>query len=540
MRGITVRLTGTVNGNPVNQTSVSGFFGAYGFFNLTPGGNYTITPEAPGQTFTPLNYTIENAIADEYDLDFQASATNQPPVVNIVAPENGTVHDMPGSIQVVASATDDGQVTGLRVTAVGASRTFTIAESNNGSVNVPWEPTEPGNYRIWAVATDNGGLNATTFVDIIVNPPAPVSISGRIVNRDSQGIEGITVDVFNYPAEETLVATATTDANGNYTIEGIPTFANYVVRPSNLDHVITPERRILLNLASDQVNQDFTGTLQVQPADFDGDGMSDLAVWRPSDGVWHVSRSGDGGYNSLQFGGGVFGDVVVPGNYDGDKQIDYAVYRGGQWYIKRSLDSSVQVSFFGVPSDQPLAGDFDGDGRTDLAVWRASNGNWHILRSSDGGYSAFQFGLDGDKPVAGDYDGDGKADAAIWRPSTGVWYILRSSDGQATILQFGLNGDVPLAGDFDGDKRADVAVYRPSTGVWYYLRSTDAGFHVQNWGISTDLPVPGDYDRDGKTDIAVFRPSEGNWYILFSGSGNYLITHFGQQDDVPIPSAFIR
>src|SRR5690606_23559433 len=148
-------------------------------------------------------------------------------------------------------------------------------------------------------------------------------------------------------------------------------------------------------------------------ADFDGDGMSDLAVWRPSDGVWHVSRSGDGGYNSLQFGGGVFGDVVVPGNYDGDRHTDYAVYRGGQWYIRRSADNTVQVVNFGVATDLPVAGDFDGDGRTDIAVWRASNGVWHILRSSDGSYTSFQFGLNGDKPLVADYDGDGKADAAI-------------------------------------------------------------------------------------------------------------------------------
>ncbi|HSI88050.1 MAG TPA: Ig-like domain-containing protein [Pyrinomonadaceae bacterium] len=540
MQGITVRLTGTVNGNPVNQTSVTGFFGAYGFFNLTPGGDYTITPEAPGQTFTPLSYTINNAVADEYDLDFQASLSNQPPVVNIVSPTNGTVFDMPGAIQVVANATDDGQVTGLRVTAVGASRSFNIAESNNGNVDILWEPTLPGNYRIWAVATDNGGLNATTFVDIVVNPPAPVSISGRIVNRDSQGIGDVTVEVFDYPAEETLFATGTTDANGNYTIEGISTFANYVIRPNKLDHVITPERRILFNLASDQLNQDFTGTLQVQPADFDGDGMSDLAVWRPSDGVWHVSRSGDGVYSSTKFGGGEFGDVVVPGNYDGDKHTDYAVYRGGHWYIRRSVDGTVEVTPFGLPSDLPVAADFDGDGRTDIAVWRPSDGTWHFLRSSDGGYSSFQFGLNGDKPLAADYDGDGKADVAIWRPSSGVWYVLRSTDGQVDIMHFGLNGDIPVTGDFDGDKRADIAVYRPSSGTWYNMRSSDGGYDVRNWGVSTDIPVPGDYDRDGKTDIAIFRPSEGNWYVLLSGSGNFRITRFGQAGDVPIPSAFFR
>jgi hypothetical protein len=34
-------------------------------------------------------------------------------------------------------------------------------------------------------------------------------------------------------------------------------------------------------------------------ADFDGDGKSDISVFRPSDGFWYIQKS-SGGYSSIQ------------------------------------------------------------------------------------------------------------------------------------------------------------------------------------------------------------------------------------------------
>jgi hypothetical protein len=540
MQGITVRLTGTVNGNPVNQTSISNSFGSYGFFNLTPGGDYIVTPEAANLTFTPPSFTVLNATADNYDIDFIASGVNEPPTVQINSPENGTVVTMPGVVQVNVAAADDSQVVRLTVSAVGPTFSQTIAQSNNGTVNVPWSPNVPGPHRIWATATDNSGLRTTVFVDIAVNPPAPVSISGRIVDRDSVGIEGVSLDLRNYPANDTVVASVTTDANGNFTIQNVTTFQNYILRASKENYTFSPQQRIYFNLEASQTNADYTGTIQLQPSDFDGDGESDLAVWRPSTGVWHVTRSIDQEYTANQFGGAQFGDIVVPGNYDGDKYTDQGVFRNGVWYIQNSSNGTVKIVQFGLAGDKPVQGDYDGDGKTDIAVWRESTNVWYVLRSSDGGYSAYQFGSTGDHALTGDYDGDGRFDYAIWRPSTGTWYILQSSNGEAFIAQFGLEGDTPLVGDFDGDKRADISVFRPSTGAWYYLYSSNGSFGYRVWGLADDKPVPGDYDRDGKTDVAVFRESDGNWYLLFSGTGSYAVRRFGSAGDIPVPAAYIR
>lgn len=540
MIGIVVRLAGIANGNPVNQSWTTNVNGSY-IFNVPYGGDYTITPEGSNMTFMPPSATFVNVTASIYDILFVASAANQAPTVQINSPANGAVYTMPAAIPINVTAADaDGSVTHLSVMAQSSTMSTTIGQSNNGTLAFSWQPNLPGSYTLWADARDNGGLRTLISIQITVNQPAPVTLSGRIVDRNSQGIGEVTVEVRDQSTETTIIGSASTDTAGNFTIGNIPTFAHYVLKARKDGYTFSPQRRVYFNLAANQTNADFTGTQQVQLSDFDGDGGSDLAVWRPSTGVWHVSRSMDNGYTSSQFGGAAFGDVVVPGNYDGDKKIDYAVFRSGVWYIMNSSNGTVRIVSFGLAGDEPVSGDFDGDGKSDVAVFRPSDGNWYVLRSSDGAFDARHFGLSGDVPVAGDFDADGKTDLAVWRPSGGIWYVLQSTDGNMAAVQFGQNGDMPLVGDFDSDKKTDYTVYRPSNGVWYVMQSSDYSYRFTSWGNATDKPVPGDYDHDGKTDHAVFRASEGNWYILKSSNGSYNVSHFGANGDVPIPAAYIR
>lgn len=136
------------------------------------------------------------------------------------------------------------------------------------------------------------------------------------------------------------------------------------------------------------------------------------------------------------------------GDFDGDGFSDYAIFRPStaEWFILRSLDSTVQIATFGATGDVPMDGDFDGDGRSDFAIYRPVPGEWWINRSTTGATIAFQFGLSSDRPVPGDYDKDGKTDVGIFRPSTGEWLILRSSSGGTTFFgfPFGANGDIPI------------------------------------------------------------------------------------------------
>jgi hypothetical protein len=265
---------------------------------------------------------------------------------------------------------------------------------------------------------------------------------------------------------------------------------------------------------------------------FDSDNLADISVFRPENGVWYLLNS-QTGFSAVQFG--ISTDKIVPADYDGDGKTDIAVYRGGTWFLQRSSAGFASIPF-GLADDIPQPADFDGDCKADLAVFRPSNGTWYVLNLTNNQTTAVQFGISTDKPVISDYDGDGKADYAVYRPATGTWYMMQSTAGFAAV-QFGISTDKPVVGDYDGDGRADQAVYRPETGVWYFLRSRD-GFSAVQFGIPTDLPVPADYDGDGKTDIAVYRPESSTWYQLKSAQG-FGAVQFGTPTDKPIPNAFV-
>ncbi|MDQ1357811.1 MAG: hypothetical protein QOG44_2184 [Acidimicrobiaceae bacterium] len=221
-----------------------------------------------------------------------------------------------------------------------------------------------------------------------------------------------------------------------------------------------------------------------RPSDFDGDGKSDVAVFRPSTGTWYVSLSGGG-------------SPVVP---------------------------------WGASGDVPVAGDYNGDGKSDVAVFRPSTGTWYISLSG-GGSTASSWGSAGDIPVPADFNGDGKSDVAVFRPSTGTWYLQLSGAGTSASI-WGASGDIPVAADYDGDGKADLAVFRPSTGTWY-IQLSGGGTTATRWGVSGDVPVVGDYNGDGKADLAVFRPSTGTWYVSLSGGGS-LVMNWGASGDKPI------
>ena len=378
-----------------------------------------------------------------------------------------------------------------------------------------------------AVGKVPAGANAV----LVINSTDP-GVGSAIPSFGSFGVRNVTTLGSGTNGYGTAILSIPNDAQ----LIGTKLYARWYVTDKNAANGFSVSRLISFTIFG---NRSKVPTTVDAPYDFDGDGKTDVSVFRPSVGEWWYLRSSDQVARGFQFGSGT--DAVAAADYTGDGKADVAFFRptSGEWFILRSEDSSFYAFPFGAAGDVAMLGDYDGDGKADPAVFRPSTGNWFILRSSDQGVTVTHFGQDGDRPATGDFDGDGKTDAGIFRPSVGEWWYLRSSDQVARGFQFGSSTDKTVVGDYTGDGKADVAFFRPASGEWFILRSEDSSFYAFPFGNSTDIPAPGDYDGDGKTDPAVFRPSTGNWFVLGSTAG-VTATHFGQSGDSPIPAAAVR
>ena len=298
--------------------------------------------------------------------------------------------------------------------------------------------------------------------------------------------------------------------------------------------------RLTFNSAGDNISDYFTtpnptAGLGDAAFDYNGDGRTDISVYRPSGGTWWISNSAVRAWGSST-------DRIAPADYDGDGSTDIAVFRPaeGNWWVLNSETGTVSVTQWGQSSDVIVPADYTGDGRADRAIYRANDGNWWVLDSTTGIATVTQLGNATDKPVPAKYDADAKADIAVYRPGDGTWWMLKSQTGTLSVGQLGLPTDLPVPADYTGDSKADIAIWRPSDGTWWYIDSFTGTARGVAWGLPTDIPVPGDYDGNGITEYAVFRPSGGTWWIRTEVGAEPPPLAWGTGTDIPTPSAYIR
>lgn len=331
----------------------------------------------------------------------------------------------------------------------------------------------------------------------------------------------------------------------------------------------------------------------LDPFDGDGNGVNDLAVFRPptasEPGHWYWRNERDpvlGEFSLEKLG--VKGDWLVPNDYDGPdpedvprndgslrSKSDIAIYRPptaetgnpGEWWIaysngyisKSAAYSSFKVTRWGIndPLAQPVPADYDADGKADLALWQPSTGNWKVRLSRCNADWEFNLGgQSGDQPLAFDFDGDRMADPTIFNSADenhpAHWRILEShNDYKARDEYFGDPKSESQPANYDGDEKVDIAVYSLTDSLWHIKPSSDIQKpYVVSFGYNSDIRIPGYYTDNGDNfaDFAVFRPKEslpnakvrvGYWYVLDGRKANQtsdmiIAGPFGLAQDIPL------
>ncbi len=342
-------------------------------------------------------------------------------------------------------------------------------------------------YTLSTAGGTSGTFNGRLFLPY--GPPAPWYLSQKRLYVDMHSV--------NFPDGEIRgqVKPFTIDAD----IDGDGRADAFVFRPSDVSSYVlcSTNSHVFINkFEGDAWDQDMF------LADFDGDGIADMATthheWiAPGNITTTYVRSSDNILQQVQWGNELYGDIPAYGNYDSDGKMDMAVFRpsDGIWYILQSSDNQPRYDYWGKTGDRPCPGDYDKDGITDLCVVRDEGGQlaWYIRRSTDYQFSKTLWGLSTDtifpaNPV--DIDADGANDILIARTENEqqVYYALLSSDNSMFVLRWGLASDRVKIGDFDGDGKTDFAAVRTIDKqlVWFINQSSDGQMRVIYWGLMDD------------------------------------------------------
>jgi hypothetical protein len=162
---------------------------------------------------------------------------------------------------------------------------------------------------------------------------------------------------------------------------------------------------------------------QVYPVSQDAAEISQPGAFR--DGTWILRRL-DGTEEKRNFGAA--GDLPLACDFDGDGLTDLAIYRPNEQTWQVDLDRDGEADrLFSLPgmqaSDLPLCGDFDGDGIDTPAFYRPADGSWSFFNSLEADAPdrvVQEAGKPDAQPLVGDWNGDGLDTFGLYLPQTGA------------------------------------------------------------------------------------------------------------------------
>jgi hypothetical protein len=320
-----------------------------------------------------------------------------------------------------------------------------------------------------------------------------------------------------------------------------------------------------------------TGPAGGVTADFDGDGILDLAVT-----VSHLTAgtypgevailrgNGSGGVGNGTFAGpvtyaaGTTPLYIVTGDFTGDGILDLVVSNetGSTLSLLRGLGTGgVGNGTFGPPStinsgSHPhhiATADLNGDGILDLAAADNAASNMSVMLGLGAGAFAapvlYATNSYGTGICIADLNGDGIRDLAVTEYGSGsVALLMGNGSGgigngtfqAATHVVTGGNAYGVTAADLNGDGRADLLVGRDNdAGLVLYLGHGDGTFGAPAAILSGSVGCTdvADYDGDGFADIACTQATQ-NQVTLLHGAGDGSFTVRSQRATGSFPVYF--
>jgi len=289
-----------------------------------------------------------------------------------------------------------------------------------------------------------------------------------------------------------------------------------------------------------------TKPLGLLTADFNGDGISDIAVANNVSGTVSILLgNGDGTFTTKSTPSAETGaNWLAVGDFNEDGNLDLAVANcgctglhgvsillgngDGTFTLKSSPDT-------GNGAFALTTGDFNSDGHLDIAVANQIDGTVTILLGQgDGTFISGATLTVGGNPkviVPGDFNEDGILDLAVSnKASNTVSVLLGIGDGtfqsQATFPTGGSGSPIGLvAADFNGDGHLDLAAVNMSD-VGILLGNGNGSFALNaNPAVGTSaltIGVSGDFNGDGKVDLVVSDSAAGEFFMLAGvGDGTF-------------------
>ncbi len=192
------------------------------------------------------------------------------------------------------------------------------------------------------------------------------------------------------------------------------------------------------------------------------------------------------------------GDLPVVGDWDGDGTTDLGVYRRStRTFYLESRDGGIQtISAAALPAarvETPRAGDWDGDGVDSVALYQPARKSlrWMTANRSGAGWEVIPGGAPGELAVSGKWRCSGRSRLAFFLRDRGIFHF--EDPNVAADVPFGLPGDVPIAGDWDGDGTVTIGVYRPATSTFLLRNALSPGSPdaVVSFGPPGSIPVVG-------------------------------------------------